>query len=126
MSWALVLILSLATGWFLVRALTASMWDRPTWATILAQLALGALLGPGIASIAGFTLFAVRAASPASIYAVLALTTAASGALWWVLTASPGPRRQQADQPSSSQRFPWMWVLAAALVLSCVFLVLDF
>lgn len=120
MAWTSVLVLSLTIGWLLARALTGKLWGSPKWASLLAQSALAVLLGPGIASIAGFALFASRAATSGSIYTALAILVVGSGALWWLLRGAP-PQSSAHDR-----RFPWVWGLAAALAAGCVLVVLDF
>ena len=82
MLWILALLLTLAAGWFLARALTAGAWNAPRWATFLVELSLGALFGPGLASILYFALVAAHLANQASVFAMLVVLLAASAGLF--------------------------------------------
>lgn len=116
-----VLLLTLASGWFLSNAVTAQVWTRPRWAFYLGDAALAFLFGPGLASILYFALVIAHAATPGATYGVLGVLCAASIARWWIR-----PRAQAPKAEESNGRFPWTWALLAALVLAAAFLILDF
>ena len=82
----LVLAAAVASGWFLARALTAGAWSGPRWATLLTELALGALFGPGLASILYFAVVAMGAANRGSVRGISVALLGGSAALWWRLT----------------------------------------
>src|SRR5580698_10212944 len=86
MLWLLALGLCLASGWFLARALTAGVWTGPRWASLLFEVALGSLFGPGLASVFYFALVRAGAATSTSIFITLIVFAGASGAAWWKLT----------------------------------------
>jgi hypothetical protein len=117
MAWG-VLALALAYGWFQARRLTMWAWGGPRWAAEVGTASLAVLFGVGLASVAGFALFALRWAAPLSIYAVLSLLTVF--AIWQARRVEP-----RAQTPGE-RRFPWIWALVAALSAACVLLMLDF
>jgi hypothetical protein len=91
MLWLVPLTVSLACGWFVARALTAGVLSGPRWATALAELSLGMLFGPGLASLLYFALVVTGAASRGAVVGMLVALVAASAGLWWKLApASSG------------------------------------
>src|SRR5580693_2037708 len=65
MLWLFALVLCLAAGWFLARTLTAGAYSGPRWAALLFEVALGALFGPGLASVLYFALVRAGVATEA-------------------------------------------------------------
>ena len=132
MLWILSLLLTLAAGWFLARALTAGAWNAPRWATFLVELSLGALFGPGLASILYFALVAAHLANQASVFAMLIVLLAASAGLFWktksqttsITTSMSGSPEASAAIPQRT--FPWNWALWIAIALGLVLFVMDF
>ena len=120
MMWALLFAMTLASGWFLARALTAGASSGPRWASLLAELALGALFGPGLASILYFALLAMGAANRASAIGMCAVLLAASALLFWRL---PAPAAAKEEKRSV---FPWTWALWIGVAAGVTFFVLDF
>jgi hypothetical protein len=121
MLWLVVLAVSLASGWFVARALTSGVWAGPRWATALVELSLGSLFGPGLASVLYFALLAAGLATRGTALGMLAALLAASAGLWWKLTPSSSPPAAPA-----SKRFPYLWALWIAVALGLVFFLLDF
>jgi hypothetical protein len=119
MLWLLALGLCLASGWFLARALTAGVWTGPRWASLLFEVALGSLFGPGLASVFYFALVRAGAATSTSIFITLIVFAGASGAAWWKLTP-PG------SLPTApTKKYKWIWVLWTAVAAGLVLLVMD-
>ncbi len=121
MMWVLIMAAMLASGWFLARALTPGAWSGPRWATLATELALGALFGPGLASVLYFALVAMGSANRAVAIGATAVLLAASAALWWWL-----PPLSIAAPTANRGRFPWVWVLWIAVAAGLVFFLLDF
>src|SRR5437879_1928419 len=115
-----VLLLTLASGWFLSNAVTSRLWVRPRWASYLGDAALAFLFGPGLASILYFILLIAHAATPGAFYGMLGALCAASIARWWMRP------RWLPETEETTGRFPWTWALFAALAVAAVFLILDF
>jgi hypothetical protein len=124
MLWLAALTVLLACGWFVARALTAGVWRGPRWAAALAELSLGALFGPGLASVLYFALVAAGMASRGAVIGMLAGLLAASAALWWRLTPASSISVVPAANPS--KQFPYLWALWIAFAVGLVFLWLDF
>ncbi len=123
--------MTLAAGWFLTRALTAGAWNGPRWATLLMELSLGALFGPGVASVLYFAMVAAGVANRASEIGLLAVLLGGSAGLWWRLTPrwrlTPLPSAQEnAPQNARPLKFPWTWVLWIGVALGVIFFFLDF
>ncbi len=124
--WLIVVVLAtLASGWCVARALTAGAWSGPRWASLLVELALGALFGPGLASVIYFALVATGAASRASVIGMLAVLLAASAGLWWGLPARLGAAKDD-PKPTLPAAFPWMWALWIGVGAGLIFFALDF
>ncbi len=121
MLWLVALAMSLASGWFMARALTAGVWAGPRWATALVELSLGSLFGPGLASVLYFALVAAGAATRGTVLGMLAALLAASAGLWWKLAPASSP-----PAVSASRQFPYLWALWIAVALGFVFFLLDF
>lgn len=119
--WLLVIAATLASGWFLTRALTAGVSNGPRWASLVQELALGALFGPGLASILFFALVAMGAANRATALGVTALLLAACATTWWRLTPPSLP-----PNPVSRLKVPWTWVLWIGVAAGLLFFLLDF
>jgi len=120
MIWILTICMSIGAGWFLVRALTAGGFSGPRWASLMAEISLGTLFGPGLASILCFALVGGGAAKPAVVLSITGLLLVACGALWWFVT----PTTQAI--PFASKKFPWTWALALCAAAGLAFLFLDF
>src|SRR5580704_8558691 len=106
MLWVAALAMMLAAGWFLASVLTAGAWQGPKWAGLAAALALGVLLGPGVASILYFAMVAAGMANRGSVLSMLATLLAGSAVLWWTSRASVPPSEAQVPKA-----FRWTWVL---------------
>ena len=120
MLWSLAIVLCLASGWFLARALTAGLFNGPRWASLLGELSIGFLFASGIASILGFALVAIGVAAQASVFALLAALLGLSVAIWWKLTQEATPA------PAPDKTFPWTWALWICTAAALTFLILDF
>jgi hypothetical protein len=121
MLWLVPLTISLACGWFVARALTAGAWNGPRWATLLVELSLGTLLGPGLASVLYFALVVTGSASRGAVVGMLAALLAASAGLWWKLTPA-----SSTSGAALENRFPYVWALWIAVGVGLVFFVMDF
>src|SRR5260370_30827074 len=94
-----VLLLTLASGWFLSSKVTERLWAGPRWTSYLGNAALAFLFGPGLASILYFALVIAHIATPGAIYGGLAALCGGSIA-WWVLNRR-GPRGPGTSPPFS-------------------------
>ena len=114
-------MLCLAAGWLLARALTRGAYAGPRWVSFSIEASLGALFGPGLASILYFFLATLGAsANPAAVFGMLALLLAICAALWWKLP-------QEASQVSSPlQKFPWTWALLLLVAAGFALFLADF
>lgn len=116
------LVLCLAAGWFLARALTAGACSGPRWAALLLEVSLGCLFGPGLASALYFALVRTGAATAASVFGTLILLAAACAALWWRLTrwrlTPPGLETAVPAKQYSRNWVLWIAVAAGAALLS--------
>jgi|SRR5579863_5868131 len=117
-------VVLLAGGWFVARALTAGAWSGPRWATALVELSLGALFGPGLASVLYFALVAAGMASRGAVIGMLAVLLAASAGLWWKLTPANSASAAPATNPP--KQLPYVWALWAAVAVGVLFFLLDF
>src|ERR1700683_2903076 len=124
MLWLVVLTVSLASGWFVARALTAGAWAGRRWATVSAEISLGSLFGPGLASVLYFALLVAGVPTRGTVLGMLAALLAASAALWWKLTPA-GSLPPAAAAPAPTQ-FPYLWALWIAVAVGLVFFLLDF
>jgi hypothetical protein len=120
----IVFAATLVSGWLVARALTAGAWSGPRWASLLVELALGALFGPGLASVLYSALLAMGAANRASVIGMSVALLAASAALTRLLGA--GKAGSTAALPKFPSKFPWMWALWIGVGVGLVFFVLDF
>jgi hypothetical protein len=126
MRWLLALLLSLAAGWFLARALTARTRlgaGSPRWCSLVLEISLGALFGPGLASVLYFGLVIAGAASGATVFAALAALLLGSAAVWWFATPSASPLPTEA---LPRRKFPWTWALWICVAAGFAFFLLDF
>ena len=119
-----VFAMALGSGWLLARALTAGAWQGQRWASVLVELSIGSLFGPGLASVLYFALVAAGVASRGSVLGMLVALLAASVGLWWKLT--PVIPISEAPAANPGKRFPYLWVLWIAVVVGLVFFFLDF
>ena len=104
----------LATGWCFMEALAPSSGSSPRWIGALRQLALGALVGPGLASLGFFAMILAGITASAKFWTMLLVLLAASAALLlrlrgFRLRERPSPR----PQPT---QFPGRWAIAFAAV----------
>jgi hypothetical protein len=120
MLWVLPLAMCLATGWFLARALTAEAFSRPRWASVLLEVSMGVLFGPGLASILYLPLLSAGAATQTGVFAMLTVLLFASAAIWWTLTPKDSP------SSTSMKKFPWTWALWLFAAGALIFLFMDF
>lgn len=118
--WVAALAMTLASGWFLARGFTADAWKGPRWASLVAELSLGSLFGPGLASILYFALLAAGVANRVSVLGMLAAMLAGSAAVWWKF--SPGSK--ETSEPG--RPFRWTWALWVGVAVGLVFFTLDF
>jgi len=114
-----VIVLSIVAGWFLARALTAGAWAAPRWASLLVEVSLGSLIGPGLVSVLFFGVAVAGGASRVGALGVVGVVLAIGAGVWWKFTAVEGA-------PVASKKFPWAWVLWICVGVGLVFLVLDF
>jgi len=117
----IALAMTIASGWFLARTLTQDAWKWPRWAGLLAELSIGGLFGPGLASILYFFLVAAKAANRASVMVMLLAMLAGSAAVWWRLG---GDGVKQDAEPARA--FRWTWALWIGVAAGVLFFALDF
>jgi hypothetical protein len=116
--WIIALALALVAGWLLARGLTGR-WDGPGWISVLVQIALGGLLGPGLASVLYFFLsLAGLGTSRAGVLVMLVVLVAGGG---W--TAWPRNGVHTFDVRKASG---WGWILLLAAVVGLGFFLADF
>lgn len=115
------LLLSIAAGWFLARALTSRPAPGPRWTSLLTEISLGVLFGPGLASILYFGLVAAGAATRSSVLGAMAALLAACGAAWWKLT----PPAAAAPQ-TATKKFAWTWALWLCVAAGLGLILMDF
>jgi len=105
MAWV-ALALCLAAGWMIARALTAGLFGGPRWVSLLIEASLGALFGPGLASVGYFFLsVAGLGASRPATWTVVALLAAGSAAAWW------RSARPALEPAAAVKRWPYTWAL---------------
>ena len=104
----------LATGWCLMEALAPSSRSSPSWLGALRQLALGALAGPGLASLGFFAMILAGITAPDKFWTMLLVLLAASAALF-VRRRMPRLRERPFPRPLPV-RFPGQWAIALAAV----------
>lgn len=121
-----VLAATLASGWFLARTLTSGASTGPRWASLLQELALGALFGPGLASIVYFAVIAMGAGGRAGAIGVTVLLLGSCAGIYWRLSASHLSKPAAAVNTPDQRRFPWTWVLWIAVAAGLLFFLLDF
>ncbi len=116
--WILGFGLSLAAGWLLARGLTGR-WDGPAWVSVLIHVSLGALLGPGLASVLYFFLTLVgMGTSRGAVLAMLAVLLAAGAVTWW--------RRAEVGVFDVRKASSLGWILLVASVVGLGFFLADF
>jgi hypothetical protein len=110
----------LASGWFVARTLTADAFPGPRWSSLLVELSLATLFGPGLASILLLVLLRAGVATPAGATMAIVALLAACVAIWWRFTpAAP-------EAAAASKNFPWSWALWICTGAALIFLLLDF
>src|SRR5579862_7766908 len=119
MLWMVALLLCLSAGWFLARALVAGSFPAPRWASLLLEVSLGALFGPGLASVLYFALVRAGWATQWSVLATLAAFVGACAAIWWNLAPPSAPA-------APPKKFPWIWALWVCVGVGLLILLLDF
>lgn len=119
MLWLFALVLCLAAGWFLARMLTAGAYSGPRWAALLFEVALGALFGPGLASVLYFGLVRAGEATETGVFVTLIAFAGACCAAWWRLT----PRGLL--PPTPARKYGLLWVLWIAVAAGLLLLALD-
>ena len=105
----------LASGWCLMEALAPSSRSSPSWIGALRQLALGALAGPGLASLGFFAMILAGITSASSFWTMLLVLLAASATLLVRRRMS-----RQGGRPFPQPlpvRFPGQWAIALAAVV---------
>jgi hypothetical protein len=119
--WVVALALCLAAGWLLARALTRGAFPGPRWISFSIEISLGALFGPGLASILYFFVTISGASANVSlIFATLGLLVAICAAVWWKMPQ--GPERQR----TPIIRFPWTWALLLLAAAGLALFLSDF
>jgi hypothetical protein len=104
--WVAALLLCLLAGWMAARALTRGAFGGPRWVSLSIEASLGALYGPGLASIFYFLLAMMGAsANAAAVFGALAALLVVCGAVWWKMP------REAAQTSGPVQKFPWTWAL---------------
>lgn len=102
----------LATGWCLMEALAPSSGSSPRWIGTLRQLALGALAGPGLASLGFFAMILAGITTAAKFWTMLLVLLAASATL---LVRRRMSRLGERPFPRPLPvRFPGQWAIAFA------------
>jgi hypothetical protein len=120
MAW-LALAICVSAGWFLARALTCGAFGGPRWISVLIEGSLGALFGPGLASVGYFFLsVAGLGASRAGVWTTLFLLLAGSVVVWW--RTSPSARAT----PVPAKRWPYTWALLLLAAAGFGLFVADF
>lgn len=119
--WTAAFALSLVSGWLLARALTRGAFEGPRWVSLAIEISLGALFGPGLASVLYFFLTAAGAgASAGAVLASLVLLIAVSAVVWRKTPAEPN----HSDHPA--KKFPWTWALLLIAASGFVLFLADF
>jgi hypothetical protein len=119
--WIVALILCLAAGWLLARGLTRGAFAGLRWISLSIEASLGALCGPGLASILYFFLAMMGAsANLAAVFGMLALLLAVCAALWWKMPDGAN----SASIPA--QRFRWTWALLLLTAAGFALFLADF
>jgi len=109
----------LATGWCLMEALAPSSRSSPGWIGALRQLALGALVGPGLASLGFFAMILAGITGAAKIWTLLLVLLSSAALLLLLLRLRPREQRLPRRLPA---RFPGLWVIALAAAAGlCLF-----
>jgi hypothetical protein len=120
MAWIAAMLVSLIAGWCVARALTAGVWaSAPRWASLLVELSLAVLFGPGLASVFFFGMLVAGVGNRGGALAMLGVLLAGCAAVWWKLTPEIAPA-------GGRKRFPWMWALWICVAAGVLFLFLDF
>jgi hypothetical protein len=120
--WVAALVLCLVAGWLLARALTRGVFAGPRWVGFVIEASLGALFGPGLASLLYFFLSVLgKSASAGAVFGVLGLLAVVCGAVWRILPAE-GSRAPGGP----ARRFPWTWALLVLAAAGLVLFLADF
>ena len=119
--WMVALALCLTAGWLLARALTRGAFAGPRWVSLSIEGSLGALFGPGLASVIYFFLATMGAsANAAFVFAMLVLLLVVCGGLWWKMPERASPAADPA------QKFPWTWLLLPLAAAGFALFLADF
>ncbi len=119
--WTVALALSLTAGWLLARALTRGAFAGPRWISLSIETSLGALFGPGLASILYFFLAMTGgSANVAAVFGMLALLLAVCATVWWKM---PDAAKQA---PNPAEKFPWTWALLLLTAAGFALFLADF
>lgn len=123
--WMVALLLCLVAGWLLARALTRGSFAGPWWVSLSIEMSLGALFGPGLASILYFFLATMGAsANAAAVFGMLALLLVVCGGLWWKMPE--GVQQAAAHAGAPSEKFPWTWALLLLAAAGFALFLADF
>lgn len=120
----LALAMTIASGWFLARTLTSDAWKGPRWIGLLAELSIGALFGPGLASILYFFMVAAGAANRASVMLMLLAVLAGTAAAWW--RSGRVVKKGETQHAEPARAFRWTWALWIGVAVGLIFFTLDF
>jgi hypothetical protein len=102
----------LASGWCFMEALAPTSRSSPSWIGALRQLALGALAGPGLASLGFFAMILAGITGAASFWTMLLVLLAVSATLL-IRRRMPSLRERPFPRPPPV-RFPGQWAIAFA------------
>ena len=120
MAWV-SLAVCLAAGWMIARALTTGLFGGPRWVSLLIEVALGALFGPGLASVGYFFLTVAGAgASRSAIWTILVVLLAGSAAAW-LRSSAP-----VVEPTAPVKRWPYTWALLLLTAAGFGLFVADF
>jgi hypothetical protein len=107
-------VAALVLGWLVARWLVGGAWAGSRWSSILGQISLGVLFGPGIVSLMCFLLLAAGIANSATVWGTEAVLIAGAAALAF----SRGSRQPPLSAPTGSWSWNWVLVIAVALGLA--------
>jgi hypothetical protein len=109
--WVVAFALSILAGWLLARALTRGAFPGPRWISLSIEASLGALFGPGLASVLYFFLaISGASANAAAILAALLVLLAIAAVVWWKMPSWKMPEAGRQEH-APANKFPWTWAL---------------
>ena len=118
----------MGAGWLAARALTAGAFPGPRWASLAVEISLGALFGPGLASVLYLGLATAGSAKSLGVVAMICALVTLSGALWWKFTpgfvADDAAALRRGGAPA--KKWPWIWALWICVGAALIFFLLDF